>query len=354
MHLKWGEGHVMPLVVPSTSEASGLATYIMRMSRIPELQATYVVREESELHELLPDDARVVFTDGSTQDLARVIDANAKLHEGVQTHGARALLAARKARVSSSGLGHVFHEFPWGTRGRGWAELGFSARVLRAANSDRAARIPRRLGLRCFSVLPPILEKPDTLPCEEAREKLGLPRSRLQIGVVGRLSPAKEPILAAEAFAKLSPSIRDKSDLVFIGEGPLRSDLETASLQPTVSLNLLGHIPDAATLVRAFDVLMVPSRHETFGLSMAEALLADVPVAATRSPGSELLQRAGAALDLAEPDPVDLARIIEGALTKPQVQGERLLETFGLTPLTSVYMEYFEELARRSGRSVQA
>ncbi len=339
-----------PLVVPSVSVASGLGTYITRMSEISGLSATYVVEPQSELHRSLPERTCVEFTNGSVEDIAQVIRNLAPSHEGVQTHGSRALLAARKARIESNMIGHVFHELPWVTGLRGWAELGLSAGVLRAGNSVETTRVPRRFGLSCFSVLPPILEKTRVHPRSVARQTLGLSETRPAIGVVGRLSPVKAPVLAVEAFAGLPTEMRNDCDLVFVGDGPLHNKLVEAGGRLGVSVRLLGHVPNAAELVTGFDVLVVPSPSETFGLSMAEALLANVPVAATRSPGSQLLLSAGASLDLASPNPADLARVIEGAISgTPADCSGQLLENFGREALTSDYARFFDELAVRTG-----
>ena len=67
-------------------------------------------------------------------------------------------------------------------------------------------------------------------------------------------------------------------------------------------------------------MVVVPSPNETFCLSLAEALMANVPVAAVDSPGSRWLTDDGRLLDLAPPTAAALAGSMLSALSSSEAE----------------------------------
>ncbi|UII72035.1 glycosyltransferase [Pseudomonas sp. HN11] len=119
-----------------------------------------------------------------------------------------------------------------------------------------------------------------TLAREQARAHLGLPLAGWPVvGAVGRLVDGKGFGCLLEAFASVLAHQPD-ARLVIIGEGSARAALEAQieqlGLQGRVSLP--GHLPEAATLYRAFDWVAIPSMQEGLGLILQEAVMAGVPV----------------------------------------------------------------------------
>jgi glycosyltransferase involved in cell wall biosynthesis len=81
------------------------------------------------------------------------------------------------------------------------------------------------------------------------------------------------------------PLVRDRhpnAELVVLGEGPQRAALEQLAHDLDVPVHLLGRVPDVAAWLRRADVLVHPARWEGFGLALLEAMLAELPVVATR------------------------------------------------------------------------
>ncbi len=105
-----------------------------------------------------------------------------------------------------------------------------------------------------------------------ARTTLGISASALAIGVVGRLHAKKQPELAMAAFRRAD---LPDSQLVFVGDGPLRETLDRG--EPGVVF--CGHVTDARRYFRAFDGLLLASGAvEAFGMVALEALVASVPM----------------------------------------------------------------------------
>lgn len=116
---------------------------------------------------------------------------------------------------------------------------------------------------------------------------------------VGRVAPEKniEAFLAAEV----------EGTRVVVGDGPALSVLRSR-YPDTVFLGAL-HGEELAAAYRTADVLAFPSRTDTFGLVMAEALASGTPVAAYPVPGPlDVVTEGGGVLN------DDLATAIRGAL----------------------------------------
>lgn len=79
--------------------------------------------------------------------------------------------------------------------------------------------------------------------------------------------------------------------LTLVGEGPLRRTLtdRVAELGLSDAVDLPGSIPheQALDLMREHDLLVHPSRYETFGMTIVEGIAAGMPVLVTRCGGPE-------------------------------------------------------------------
>lgn len=128
----------------------------------------------------------------------------------------------------------------------------------------------------------------DPVPCPEKevlaeyRRKWGLEECSKIIGSIGRLDWQKGfdnlLRLLPEISAKLPPS--ERWGLVILGEGGRRAELEelAAKAPENLLVRLPGFLPDASRMNWLFDVFVMPSRYEGYGLSLAEAMTTGVPV----------------------------------------------------------------------------
>ena len=110
------------------------------------------------------------------------------------------------------------------------------------------------------------------------------------VGMVGRLVDQKNPDLFLEAVRRVLPTSKDVR-FVVVGDGPLFSVLEEKAreLEMGERLLFLGYRDDAAELIFGLDLLVNTSLYEGMPYALMEAMIAGVPILATRIFGSEEL-----------------------------------------------------------------
>lgn len=177
---------------------------------------------------------------------------------------------------------------------------------------------------------------PSRIGREAARAALGeAGRRRVLLGVVGQLSPWKGQDTAIEALRLLCADGVD-AHLLLIGSAKfiaratrfdnrgylahLHTLVADAHLQERVSW--LGEREDVPELVRALDVLLLPSWEEPFGRALIEAMALEVPVIATQVGAAEILQDGREGYLLPPREPAAWAQAIRRIVDSPERAAE--------------------------------
>lgn len=145
----------------------------------------------------------------------------------------------------------------------------------------------------------------------DLRAELGLSRSAFVIGSIGRLHQNKGLDVLVRAFRSVASA---HAALVIAGDGPMRDEL-AALAGGDARIHLLGFRDDVGSCLAAMDLYVAPSREESFGLAILEAMAAGLPVIASAvdGPGEYLRQHPAT---LVEPGSVAaLARALAAAST---------------------------------------
>lgn len=153
-----------------------------------------------------------------------------------------------------------------------------------------------------------------------ARAALGVPAAAHLVLTVGRHDVQKGHDVLLRAFAQLEVS-DDGPLLALVGEGPLAEALCAAADTMGVADRVLlpGQQRDPAPWYAAADVFAFPSRSEGFGLAMAEAMAAGLPVIASAIPAAQEL--GGGATMFVAPDAVeDLAAALSRLRSAPELR----------------------------------
>jgi glycosyltransferase involved in cell wall biosynthesis len=167
---------------------------------------------------------------------------------------------------------------------------------------------------------------------------------------VCRLEPQKGLDIAVRAL----PEIRARhpnAELVVLGEGAQRSELEQLASELQVPVHLLGRVPNVAAWLSRADLLVHPARWEGFGLALLEAMLASKPVVATNvSSIPEIVSDGETGLLVAPDDPAALAAAVTRLLDDPDNYGllgrERAKSQFSVARMTDRTLAVYETALR--------
>ncbi len=162
---------------------------------------------------------------------------------------------------------------------------------------------------------------------KESRRRFHLPEDGFLVGLVGRIEEAKGQAVAIEAFARAN---LPGAMLVICGAPQTRRYREhlerrTVELKVEESVRFLPFTKEIPALMNAFDLSVLPSRSETFGLVVIEAMAAGIPVIGTNAGGVPEIIRHGENGMLVPPENSDALASIMRLL----VEDDRLRERLG-------------------------
>jgi glycosyltransferase involved in cell wall biosynthesis len=177
------------------------------------------------------------------------------------------------------------------------------------------------------------------------RERLGIGRTTLLVGTIGRLVPIKGLEVFLEAAAQVVKNERRDVRFLVAGDGPLRQELETRRDQLALRdrCTFLGEISDIRGFYADCDLVVMSSRNEGAPIVLLEAMGAGKPIVATRVGGvPDMVEDNVSALLVGPDDAEALARAILRA-----IQDDLLRERLGRAASQTV--ERFSVAAFASG-----
>ena len=131
-----------------------------------------------------------------------------------------------------------------------------------------------------FHVVGPGL-KLDKIPIRnEASSRLGLSSNEFTVTWIGRAVEIKAPYRILE-IARECKRQRIDVRFLFVGDGPLRSDLEIASQSEQLKIEFLGWQNNIEAVLGASDLVLLTSLNEGTPVALIQAQMAGIPVLAT-------------------------------------------------------------------------
>jgi glycosyltransferase involved in cell wall biosynthesis len=202
-------------------------------------------------------------------------------------------------------------------------------------NRDQA-----RAELGLSGILPP-------LPLGEGRGE-GFFKDKIIIGSTSNFYRTKGLDVLIRAVAMLDESTKSKINVIIIGDGPERRNLELGvrSYRLENIIKLLGKKGNAAIYLRAFDYFVLPSRKEGFPFALLEAMQAGLPIVATNVGGiPEALGGAGILITPEDPKALTDAihtilldsNIVKNLSTKAQERSQLFTEEKMLAETEKIY-----------------
>ena len=192
------------------------------------------------------------------------------------------------------------------------------------------------------------------------RRELGVPEDARVTALVGRIEDQKgvdHLVAVAPAVVREVPS----AYFVVVGDGTLRPQVERLAVELGVAdrIRFTGWRHDLAAVLRAVDVLAIPSRWEAFGIVNLEAMAAARPVVGFAVEGipevvahgeTGLLSPAGDREGLT----ADLVRVLRDPALADSLGAagrRRFAERFAPAAMVGAHVELYEQLLREaSGR----
>jgi glycosyltransferase involved in cell wall biosynthesis len=261
---------------------------------------------------------------------ARTLDALLRSFrpDVVHTHTSKAGWLGRRAAFAAgvptvhTFHGHVLHDYFARPVGRVLARLERALAVrtgrlvaVSASCADELAAAgvaPRER----FALVPPAVALVPPSSRADARAALALPADGPRLVCVGRLVPIKrvEDFVATVAASGVPGDV--------LGDGPRRARLERLAAAQGAPVVFRGAVADAARLLPAWDVLVLPSVREGLPLVAVEAARAALPVVGYDVPGVRDAIDLGVTGTLVPPaaGPAGLAAAVRGVLAAPRAR----------------------------------
>lgn len=154
---------------------------------------------------------------------------------------------------------------------------------------------------------------PSSARLAELRKVLGIKQGDIIIGSVGRVEDSSKRFSDIIRALPIIRSIYPSARLLIVGDGPDRAMLEclVKELQLNDAVIFAGYQADPRNFYHLMDIFVLASAHEAFGLVLVEAMLAKLPVVATRVGGIPSVVADGETGYLVEPcQPEELADAI--------------------------------------------
>jgi glycosyltransferase involved in cell wall biosynthesis len=193
------------------------------------------------------------------------------------------------------------------------------------------------------------------------RQEFGLPPHAPLIALVGRLEDQKGVDLLVRAVPTVLGRVPGAHVLV-VGDGTRRAEAEALAERLGVAdhVHFIGWRHDLTRVMRAVDVLALPSRWEAFGIVNLEAMAAARPVVGFAVEGIPEVVVHGETGLLSPAGAVDaLARDLVRVLTDPELSARlgaagrsRFVEHFTPERMVQAHVELYDDLLARRRRRV--
>jgi glycosyltransferase involved in cell wall biosynthesis len=244
-------------------------------------------------------------------------------------------IACLASRLPVIGVHHAFGDYD--RAARQWFAHIFRKRlallaVSEAVRGDIRKRLPQWTADRIETLhnrLDLEAARSEIVARERARQILNIPQQALVVGNVGRLHPDKDQATLIAAFATALPNLPPGSLLAIAGSGPLDGKLKSLAQKLGIaeSVRFLGQVPNVRSLFSAFDLFVLSSNHEPFGMVLLEAMAAAVPAIATDCGGApEVVGRADFLFRLGDADALAKKLLRFSSMNSPDFRHE-LAET---------------------------
>lgn len=134
-----------------------------------------------------------------------------------------------------------------------------------------------------------------TLSRKDILFRYDVPPDKFTLLYVGRLSTEKSLDVLLETAKQLPTSLKEQAQVLLVGDGPMRKEIEEKIPSINLPIHLLGFRSgeELAQIYAVSDVFFFPSATETFGNVVLEAMASGLPVIGANAGGVKELITSG-------------------------------------------------------------
>lgn len=184
-----------------------------------------------------------------------------------------------------------------------------------------------------------------------ARNKIGVADDAYVVGMIGRLSAQKAPDTFIHA-AKLIHEKLPNTAFIIVGDGEEREEIEKFAKNNGLQLVVTGWTDEPYSYLKVFNVALLLSRWEGFGLAVVEYMAAEKNVVATKTDGIAYLIEEGVdGLFVLLDNPQDVCEKVMWLYNHPKEAEEmrkkalkKVIENYDISRVVNQHLEMFEKL----------
>lgn len=185
------------------------------------------------------------------------------------------------------------------------------------------------------------------------RKTLGINEDSLVIGMIGRLSAQKAPDIFIKA-AKLIHDENPNTFFIIVGSGEEETEIKNYAIKNNVPLLITGWTDEPYSYLKIFNIAMLLSRWEGFGLAIAEYMAAEKNVIATKVDAIPTLIKDGIDGLLVEKDNIyDIKEKVNYLISHPEEAKKmrdmafaKVIEKYDISRVAKQHIEMFKELVK--------
>lgn len=188
----------------------------------------------------------------------------------------------------------------------------------------------------------------------KSRKELGIDEDAFVVGMIGRLSPQKAPDIFIKA-AKLIHDDIQNSAYIIVGNGEETDSVVSYAKENGLNLVVTGWTDEPYSYLKNFDVALLLSRWEGFGLAIVEYMAAEKNVIATNIDAIPTLIDDGIDGLLVKVDsPEDVKEKVLWLYNHPKEAAEmrktaleKVLKNYDVSRVVDQHVKMFEELCKK-------
>ena len=211
------------------------------------------------------------------------------------------------------------------------------------ANDDKLELIPNGIDVEAVKCAVP-----------KRRTDFGIADDAFVVGMIGRISPQKAPDIFIKSAKLIHDNIKN-SAFIIVGDGEEREEVECFARENDLNLIITGWTDKPYSYLKMFDVAVLLSRWEGFGLAVVEYMAAETNVVATRTDAIPTLIDDGVDGLLVEVDnPEDVKEKVMWLYNHPNEAKamrdkalQKVIKRYDISRVVDQHVEMFNKLVNR-------